>query len=368
MNPEDKEPVQQGSSSLGEEKCKQWVESSEFSTISDDVSSLSGHSTEFISTVADSDVNSITGDIGNINIGRVNSGNELKIVSNNGITDINHTEILQTVFQGNSTQSFGNIQVENSNKIHIGNVTYVTGPIHIIHTSGNNLGSIQQFITNPPTAALPTKDSTPSQVFPNSTNVKGHETEPVEQVERNRDEIFVSNVSKKINAKVLRIIDRRSWLAQPALDHQDLNTPVPYVVISHTATESADTQAGMVYMVRMIQCFHIESRRWHDIAYNFLVGNDGNAYEGRGWKRIGAHTHGYNSRAIGISFVGCFMNEIPAQIALEACKALIERGIENGYIQPDYKLLAHCQCSATESPGRRLFEELKTWPNWTADP
>lgn len=94
---------------------------------------------------------------------------------------------------------------------------------------------------------------------------------------------------------------------------------------AHTATESADTQAGMVYMVRMIQCFHIESRRWHDIAYNFLVGNDGNVYEGRGWKRVGAHTQGYNSRAIGISFVGCFMNEIPAQIAMDACRSLIER-------------------------------------------
>lgn len=94
---------------------------------------------------------------------------------------------------------------------------------------------------------------------------------------------------------------------------------------AHTATESADTQAGMVYMVRNIQCFHIESRRWHDIAYNFLVGNDGNVYEGRGWQRIGAHTHGYNSRGIGISFVGCFMNELPAKVAIEACKLLIER-------------------------------------------
>lgn len=102
-------------------------------------------------------------------------------------------------------------------------------------------------------------------------------------------------------------------------------TPQNYSIPAHTATETADTQAGMVYMVRNIQCFHIESRRWHDIAYNFLVGNDGNVYEGRGWQRIGAHTHGYNSRGIGISFVGCFMNELPAKVAIEACKLLIER-------------------------------------------
>ncbi|XP_062536625.1 peptidoglycan-recognition protein LE [Armigeres subalbatus] len=368
MNPKENEAVRSDTPILVDEKCKQWVESSEFSAISDDVSSLCGRSTEFSSTVADSDVNSITDDIGNINIGKINRGHELKIVSNGGQTDINNTEILQNVFQGNSTQTFGNIQVENSNKVHVGNVTYVTGPIHIIHTSGNNLGSIQQFVTN--ATPLATKDAEQSvrSVSDATSGETEEEADSDEKVERNRDEIFLSNVSKKIIGRVLRIVDRRSWLAQPALEYKDLKTPVPYVVISHTATESADTQAGMVYMVRMIQCFHIESRRWNDIAYNFLVGNDGNAYEGRGWKRLGAHTLGYNSRAIGISFVGCYMNEVPADIALDACQALIQRGVEQGYIQPDYKLVAHCQCSATESPGRKLFEVLKTWPHWTADP
>lgn len=360
-----------------QEKCQQWIESSEFSTISnDDVSSLSGHSTEFISTVADSDISSIADDVANINITKIDKGNELKIVSNTAnVTDINHTEILQTVFKGNSTQTFGNIQIENSNKIHIGNVTYVTGPIHIIHTNGNNLGSVQQLITTTkPAAAHPHSEQSSEQASkefdrsPHGASEGESRRTTAEQAERNRDDLFVSNVSKHIDTKVLRIIDRRTWLAQPALEFQPMESPVPYVVISHTATETADTQAGMVYMVRNIQCFHIESRRWHDIAYNFLVGNDGNVYEGRGWQRIGAHTHGYNSRGIGISFVGCFMNELPAKVAIEACKLLIERGVKDGYIQEDYKLVAHCQCSPTESPGRKLFEEVKTWPHWTADP
>uniref|UniRef100_A0A1S4J2H7 Uncharacterized protein n=1 Tax=Culex quinquefasciatus TaxID=7176 RepID=A0A1S4J2H7_CULQU len=360
-----------------QEKCQQWVESSEFSTISnDDVSSLSGHSTEFISTEADSDISSIADDVANINITKIDKGNELKIVSNTAnVTDINHTEILQTVFKGNSTQTFGNIQIENSNKIHIGNVTYVTGPIHIIHTNGNNLGSVQQLITTTtPAAAHPHSEQSSEQASkefdrsPHGASEGESRRTTAEQDERNRDDLFVSNVSKHIDTKVLRIIDRRTWLAQPALEFQPMESPVPYVVISHTATETADTQAGMVYMVRNIQCFHIESRRWHDIAYNFLVGNDGNVYEGRGWQRIGAHTHGYNSRGIGISFVGCFMNELPAKVAIEACKLLIERGVKDGYIQEDYKLVAHCQCSPTESPGRKLFEEVKTWPHWTADP
>ena len=33
---------------------------------------------------------------------------------------------------------------------------------------------------------------------------------------------------------------------------------------------------------------------WPDIGYNYLVGEDGQAYEGRGWNKEGAHTYGYN--------------------------------------------------------------------------
>ncbi|XP_058811208.1 peptidoglycan-recognition protein LE isoform X2 [Topomyia yanbarensis] len=321
MSSENKLSLDYATENSAEEKCQRWIESIEYSTTNNDVTSISEHSTEFISTTADSDISSISDDMGNININGIASGNELKILSTNAnVTDINHADILQTVLTGNNTQTFGNIQVKNSNEVRIGNVTYVTGPIHIIHTSGSNVGSVQQFVTNPSTVH-------PSQNATNNINKK----KSLEEEERNNDKLFVTTTS-------------------------------------HTATETADTQAGMVYMVRNIQCFHIESRRWHDIAYNFLVGNDGNVYEGRGWKRIGSHTYGYNSRGIGISFVGCFMNELPAKIALQACKLLIERGVRDGYIQEDYQLIAHCQCSPTESPGRKLYEEIKTWPHWVAEP
>ncbi|XP_055537847.1 peptidoglycan-recognition protein LE-like [Wyeomyia smithii] len=339
-----------------EEKCQQWIHTIEPLSTGVELCSISDCSTEFVSTTTESDF------ITNVdNSNSIANGNKLNIMSNAGPgVNINHAEILQTVLQGNNTQTFENIQVENSNKVHIGNVTYVTGPFNIIHTNDSNSGSIQQIITSTSVAAS-------QQYASQSKNISTANSDRIEDEERNKDDLFVSNVAKITDCRVLRIVDRRTWLAQPALEYKILDTPVRYVIISHTATESAETQAGMVYMVRNIQCFHIESRRWHDIAYNFLVGNDGNVYEGRGWKKVGAHTHGYNERGIGISFVGCFMNELPAKIAFDACKLLIERGIHEGYIQKDYKLIAHCQCSPTESPGRMLFEEIKTWPHWTAE-
>lgn len=48
--------------------------------------------------------------------------------------------------------------------------------------------------------------------------------------------------------------------------------------------------------VRQIQQFHMgPSRGWTDIAYSWLVDQNGTIFEGRGWGRSGAHTQGYNS-------------------------------------------------------------------------
>ena len=42
--------------------------------------------------------------------------------------------------------------------------------------------------------------------------------------------------------------------------------------------------------VRKIQDFHMgPGRNWWDIGYNFLIGEDGRIYEGRGFDAQGAH-------------------------------------------------------------------------------
>lgn len=108
--------------------------------------------------------------------------------------------------------------------------------------------------------------------------------------------------------------------------------------------------------------------KWDDIGYNFLIGGDGNVYEGRGFDKVGAHTFGYNRKSIGIAFVGCFMKMLPSKIRIDLCKLLIEHGVAEGHIAKDYKLVAHCQCITTESPGKALFEEIRTWKNWSDSP
>jgi len=118
-----------------------------------------------------------------------------------------------------------------------------------------------------------------------------------------------------------------------------------------------------------VQTFHIESFNWSDIGYNFLIGGDGRVYVGRSWDYVGAHSGpNYNSRSIGISFIGTFNSVIPSKAQLHAAQKLIELGVEDGKIASDYKLLGHRQVTETLSPGDALYSVIQKWPHWSLIP
>ncbi|KAH8264758.1 hypothetical protein KR044_013425 [Drosophila immigrans] len=261
----------------------------------------------------------------------------------------------------NSIQTVGNVNISNSTNVHIGNVTNINGNIQII----------AETTTTSPRPARHSQRARRRVASPVPGNEEhrpnnGQEEQELDEAEeRVNANVFISRQKFKIPKELCSIVPRHSWLAQmPMEEPVKLQLPVKYVVILHTATESSEKRAINVRLIRDIQCFHIESRGWNDIAYNFLIGCDGNIYEGRGWQTVGAHTLGYNRIALGISFVGCFMRELPTEDALNMCRNLLARGVEDGHIDPDYRLICHCQCNSTESPGRMLFEEIQTWPHF----
>ncbi|XP_050683311.1 peptidoglycan-recognition protein LC-like [Leptidea sinapis] len=168
-----------------------------------------------------------------------------------------------------------------------------------------------------------------------------------------------------ISSDYQRIVSRSDWLAQPVESPLDkIRQPIPWVIITHTATESCSSQSQCVLRVRLIQNFHIESRGWSDIGYNFLVGGDGSVYFGRGWDYIGAHTQGYNKYSIGIAFIGTYNTENPVNRQIEACQKIIRQGVRLGKLAKDYKLFAHRQLMSTLSPGDTVYDIVKTWPHF----
>lgn len=137
--------------------------------------------------------------------------------------------------------------------------------------------------------------------------------------------------------------------------------------------------------------------------WRFLVGGDGNIYEGCGWTREGAHTYGYNKKSVGIGFIGNFQSKCrpinltkrlssilaplsfsphevclylyvlflgteASQKMLDAAHKLITCGKSQGILRSDVRVIGARQVTETASPGRRLYAQIQNWPEWTSNP
>lgn len=128
------------------------------------------------------------------------------------------------------------------------------------------------------------------------------------------------NFSKKQNIhsiifyadKCPRIVTRAEWKARKPVSREPLpDSPTPYVVVHHGGISSyCQDRASCSAIVRSYQNYHLDGHGWSDIGYHFLVGEDGNVYEGRGWDAVGAHAPGYNGQGIGICMIGDFSGEL----------------------------------------------------------
>ncbi|XP_053687820.1 peptidoglycan-recognition protein LC-like isoform X3 [Sabethes cyaneus] len=167
--------------------------------------------------------------------------------------------------------------------------------------------------------------------------------------------------------KPLRIVTRNEWLAQPPKEDLELlKLPVHKVIIAHTATEGCSTQTACTYRMRFIQNIHNEMD-FGDIGYNFLIGGDGNVYEGRGWLKKGAFLVGQNSKSEGIAFIGDYQRKQPTADQMGLLDSLLANGTRSGFLVDDFKLYGARQWQATISPGDMLYEQLKKHPRWSDD-
>jgi hypothetical protein len=109
--------------------------------------------------------------------------------------------------------------------------------------------------------------------------------------------------------------------------------------------------------IRSIQDFHMgPARGWSDIAYSFLVRDDGTIYEGRGWLTVGAHATGHNTSGIGVCYIG---QNAPTEAAKRSIRALYDYACEHA----GHQLLkrGHGQLSqnSTDCPGSALLAWVK---------
>lgn len=110
------------------------------------------------------------------------------------------------------------------------------------------------------------------------------------------------------------------------------------------------TRTGYSIM-RAIEAQHI-GQGWSGVGYNFVVDQQGNIYEGRGWHLQGAHCPNHNVTGIGVQ-IAIGGDQKPSDKALAACRALYEEACR--LTGRTLAKKGHKDGFATLCPGKHLY-------------
>ncbi|MBO3083830.1 DUF4214 domain-containing protein [Cellulomonas fengjieae] len=114
-----------------------------------------------------------------------------------------------------------------------------------------------------------------------------------------------------------QVILRGAWGARPQSCRPDVAANLVGAVVHHTAGPNSYSSVGAaMQQIRNDQAYHMDSRGWCDLGYNFVVDKWGNLYEGRADSLmnpvIGVHAGGFNTGTVGVSMLGDYSNVAPS--------------------------------------------------------
>ena len=131
------------------------------------------------------------------------------------------------------------------------------------------------------------------------------------------------------------IVTRAQWGADESIrDSRVIGyAPIRKIVVHHTASPNGTKDPAAT--VRFGYELHVVGRGFTDIGYNFLIGPDGEIFEGRRARKygknelhtgedgsgnaiIGGHTKGRNAGTCGIALIGNFMKTTPSGAAIDS--------------------------------------------------
>lgn len=155
---------------------------------------------------------------------------------------------------------------------------------------------------------------------------------------------------------------RAAWGAQHGDGGNKLPAPAEIVVAHHAKTPDVPPDATVDQersAIRAIERHHVETNHWKAIAYGFLICPSGRAYEGRGFRMIGAHADGVNSKSLGICFVIDGDAHQLTAAAITTFRALVSEGVRRGAVAKGFRLKGHRDVNAdTRCPGEKVYAQL----------
>jgi N-acetylmuramoyl-L-alanine amidase len=136
------------------------------------------------------------------------------------------------------------------------------------------------------------------------------------------------------------IVSRAAWGARESLrrDDPEYSPTVKAAVVHHTVQSNRYRPSESAALVRADYLYHVRSRGWNDIGYNFLVDRYGRVFEGRygGVTRavLGAHAGGFNTNTTGVAMLGTFTTSRPPAAMLAAMQRLLAWKLDLTHVDP----------------------------------
>lgn len=119
------------------------------------------------------------------------------------------------------------------------------------------------------------------------------------------------------------------------------------IIIHHTATPT-----GKEYTLEQCNRDH-RARGFEGCGYSAIISPTGELIESRGYRRIGAHARGFNSRFLGVAIVGTGSAN---QHQLDALRKYIQATeIAFGKM----RILGHRDVGRTECPGENIYQLIQ---------
>lgn len=188
------------------------------------------------------------------------------------------------------------------------------------------------------------------------------------------DALSLQAASRKVAAQPT-IFSRAQWGADESIRNK---SALRYGTISggfvhHTVNANDYTEAQVPAIIRSIYAYHVKSRGWSDIGYNFLVDRFGRIWEGRygGIDRavVGAHTLNYNEYSFAMSAIGNYDVVQPPDVMLRAYGALFAWKLSLAGVNPAstsqkigrgtfQAINGHRDAGSTACPGKYLYAQI----------
>lgn len=136
--------------------------------------------------------------------------------------------------------------------------------------------------------------------------------------------------------------------------------PVGLVIVHHWYRPHIGANASRAReadALRGVESYHTDTNGWGGgTGYQFHAFGSGRKWEGRGWRRSGAHTVGKNGTSVAIALPIDGNAHEPTEAQTQAVADIIRKGVEQGHIKAGYRVRGHRDYSSKTCPGTQVSD------------